>query len=69
MYISKIRFWKWKFLHKFLEIMTASPIPSPMKSSGTRTPVVQGPSCQALYDFDPENPGELGFKVGHIIYT
>ncbi|OXA46529.1 Endophilin-A [Folsomia candida] len=45
----------------------ASPIPSPMKSSGTRTPVVQGPSCQALYDFDPENPGELGFKERDMI--
>ncbi|XP_035712880.1 endophilin-A isoform X5 [Folsomia candida] len=49
------------------DTLNASPIPSPMKSSGTRTPVVQGPSCQALYDFDPENPGELGFKERDMI--
>ncbi|XP_075147116.1 SH3 domain containing GRB2 like, endophilin-A [Haematobia irritans] len=50
----------------------ASPLPSPMRSpakSMATTPSRQQmqPYCQALYDFDPQNPGELGFKENEII--
>ncbi|XP_049817970.1 endophilin-A isoform X2 [Aethina tumida] len=44
----------------------ASPLPSPMKSPA-RTPMVRQPCCTALYDFDAENPGELGFKENEVI--
>ncbi|XP_015190269.1 PREDICTED: endophilin-A isoform X8 [Polistes dominula] len=44
----------------------ASPLPSPSKSPA-RTPMARQPCCTALYDFIPENEGELGFKENETI--
>jgi endophilin-A len=46
----------------------SNPTPSPRHSPATTPTRASQPTCQALYDFDPENAGELGFKEGDVIH-
>ena len=46
---------------------SASPVPSPVHQNKPSPSHPSQPCATGLYDFEPENPGELGFKVSELI--
>ncbi|XP_076145932.1 SH3 domain containing GRB2 like 2b, endophilin A1 isoform X3 [Alosa pseudoharengus] len=46
-------------------LLSLSPAPPPSLSLSAAS--LEQPCCRALYDFEPENEGELGFKEGDLI--